>query len=43
MTADQFLNLAEGIEIRELRYRVQIPGFRVQVVTPATTLLDAER
>jgi hypothetical protein len=43
MTADQFLTLADGIEIRELRYRVQIPGFRVQVVTLATTLLDADR
>jgi hypothetical protein len=43
MTANQFIDLAEGIEIRELRYRVQIPGFRVQVVTPATMLLDADR
>lgn len=42
MTADQFQKLPDGIEVRELRYRVHIPGFRVQIVTLATTLLDAE-
>jgi putative transposase len=42
MTAEQFHNLADGIQVRELRYRVHIPGFRVQIVTLATTLLDAD-
>ena len=28
--------------VRELRYKVEVPGFRVQTVTLVTTLLDAE-
>jgi hypothetical protein len=42
MTAAQFGQLPVEIEVRELRYRIHIDGFRVQIVTLATTLLDAK-
>lgn len=43
MTAEQYAGLPEELEVRELRYRIDRPGYRVRAVTLATTLLDAER
>lgn len=40
MTAEEFAELPEEITVRELRYRVDVPGFRVRVTTLVTTLLD---
>jgi Transposase DDE domain len=40
MTADRFAELPAEITVRELRYEVSTPGFRVRVITLATTLLD---
>jgi hypothetical protein len=40
MTAERFADLPAEITVRELRYEVSTPGFRVRVVTLATTLLD---
>lgn len=42
MTAEQFAGLPGELVLRELRYRVDRPGFRVREVTLVTTLLDAE-
>lgn len=36
-----YRNLPDSIQIRQLRYSVQQPGFRTRVITLATTLLDA--
>ena len=41
MTAEEFAELPAEITVRELQYRVEVPGFRVRVTTLATTLLDA--
>jgi Transposase DDE domain len=35
--------LPDAIEVRVITYRVEIPGFRTNEITLATTLLDAER
>ena len=43
MTAKQYQALPESIILREFRYRIQQPGFRVRVVTAVTTLLDPQR
>jgi hypothetical protein len=43
MTADDFAALPATLRVRELRYKVQRPGFRVTEVTLVTTLLDGER
>jgi Transposase DDE domain len=40
MTAERFAELPAEITVRELRYEVSTPGFRVRVITPVTTLLD---
>ena len=40
MSREEFAELAEEIMVRELRYRVETPGFRVRVITLVTTLLD---
>lgn len=40
MTAAQFAAVMPTLELRELRYRVNRPGFRVDAVTLVTTLLD---
>ena len=40
MTAERFAELPGEIKVRELRYEVSTPGFRVQVITLVTTLLD---
>jgi hypothetical protein len=42
MTAEQYAELDDEIMVRELRYRVCQRGFRVEVVTVVTTLLDAD-
>lgn len=42
MSETQFIHLPESVTVRELRYRVQRPGFRVTTVTLVTTLLDAK-
>lgn len=42
MTAAQYASLPEELVVRELRYRIDRPGFRVKEVTLVTTLLDAE-
>ncbi len=34
--------IPETLEIREIRYRVDVKGFRTQTITLATTLLDAD-
>ncbi len=43
MTAERYAGLPEELEVRELRYRVDRRGFRVRVVTLATTLADGVR
>jgi hypothetical protein len=42
MTASQYASLPELLVVRELRYPVGQPGFRVREVTLVTTLLDPE-
>jgi hypothetical protein len=42
MSAEDYAALPEEITVRELRYRVETPGFRVSAVTLVTTLLEAE-
>lgn len=42
LSADAFVGLPETLVIRELRYRVARPGFRVREVTLATTLYDSK-
>jgi hypothetical protein len=42
MSHDAFDALPELITVRELRYRIEAPGYRVSEVTLVTTLLDAE-
>ena len=43
MTAAEYAALPESITVREVRFRVRIPGRRPRVITIVTTLLDAER
>jgi hypothetical protein len=40
MSEAEYRALPESIVVRELRYRVEVPGFRTREVTLATTLLD---
>ena len=42
MSSDDHAALPLSLAVRELRYRIDRPGFRVKVITLATTLLDAE-
>src|SRR6516165_1195886 len=42
MTEAEYRALPESIVVRELRYRIEVPGFRTQEVTLVTTLWDAE-
>ena len=42
MTDEQFAALPAEITVRELRYRMATPGFRVREVTLVTTLLDPD-
>jgi hypothetical protein len=41
MSAEAFAKLPATLQVRELRYRIARPGFRVSEVTLVTTLLDA--
>ena len=41
MTPEEYEALPGEITVRELRYRVEVPGYRVREITLATTLLDA--
>jgi hypothetical protein len=41
MSEDQYRALPESILVRELRYRIEAPGFRTREVTLVTTLTDA--
>jgi hypothetical protein len=43
LTAEAWATLPEMIRVRELRYTIAQPGFRVRTVTLVTTLLDAVR
>jgi Transposase DDE domain len=42
MSAAEYEALPGSIVVRELRYRVEVPGFRTHEVTLVTTLVDAE-
>ena len=42
MSEAEYRALPESIVVRELRYRIEVPGFRTREVTLVTTLLDAE-
>jgi Transposase DDE domain len=42
MSAAEYQALPESIVVRELRYRVEVPGFRTREVTLVTTPVDAE-
>ena len=42
MSAEDHAALPETITVRELRYRIEAPGFRTHEITLVTTLLDAE-
>jgi Transposase DDE domain len=42
MSAADYGALPESIVVRELRYRIEVPGFRTREVTLVTTLIDAE-
>jgi hypothetical protein len=41
LSAVAYAVLPETIRVRELRYRIEVPGFRTREVTLVTTLLDA--
>jgi hypothetical protein len=41
MTAEEYAALPEVVRVRELRYRVAVPGYRTREVTVVTTLIDA--
>jgi DDE family transposase len=43
LTAEAWAALPETIRVRELRYTIARPGFRVRTVMLVTTLLDAQR
>jgi hypothetical protein len=41
MTSEEYAALPGELTVRELRYRVEVPGYRVREITLVTTLLDA--
>jgi hypothetical protein len=41
MTTQEYAALPGEITVRELRYRVEVPGYRVREITLVTTLLEA--
>jgi hypothetical protein len=41
MSAEEYATLPGELTVRELRYRVEVPGYRVREITLVTTLLDA--
>jgi len=40
ISAEDYAGLPESIFVRELRYRIETPGYRTRHVTLVTTLLD---
>jgi len=42
MSEEEYRALPGSIVVRELRYRIEVPGFRTREVTLVTTLIDAE-
>jgi len=42
MSESEYQALPESIVVRELRYRIEVPGFRTREVTLVTTLIEAE-
>lgn len=42
ITPEEFEALPDELSVRELRYRVEVAGFRTRSITLATTLLEAE-
>lgn len=43
MKAEEYAALPESIRVREVRYKIAIPGRRTRQVTLSTTLIDAEK
>ena len=43
MEAQAYATLPGEVTVRELRYRVEVPGYRVRAITLVATLLDAAR
>jgi len=43
LAPEQYAALPANLLVRELRFRIERPGFRVEEVTLVTTLVDAER
>jgi len=43
MSAQEYARLTESVVVREVRFRVRIPGYRTREVTLVTTLTDARR
>jgi hypothetical protein len=43
MSAESFALLPATVRVRELRYKIARPGYRVREITLVTTLLDADR
>lgn len=43
MTAAEYADLPDSLEVREVRFTVRIPGYRTREVTVVTTLTDARR
>jgi hypothetical protein len=41
MEAEEYATLPGEVTVRELRYRVEVPGYRVRAITLVATLLDA--
>ena len=42
LDAETFAALPDTVQVRELRYRISTPGFRVRAITLVATLLDAQ-
>jgi hypothetical protein len=42
LTREALAALPEALVLREVRYRIGMPGFRTREITLVTTLLDAE-
>jgi hypothetical protein len=40
ISREEFASLPASATVRELRYRIDVPGFRTRVITLVTTLLD---
>jgi hypothetical protein len=43
MSPEQWQGLPDSFIVRELRYRIRVPGVRTRQITLVTTLVDAER